>query len=64
MSLLAKFGGCCEPRNPGGHAAYGAVMTAAGQTLWKASAYVGSGPRMSNNVAEYCGLAAVLTHLL
>ena len=61
MSLIEGiFDGCCEPRNPGGHAAWGAVVKVDGQLVWESSGYCGVGPTMSNNVAEYSGVLAVL----
>lgn len=61
--LEAWFDGVCEPKNPGGHAAYGAVLLHDGRKVWEDSGYCGGGPKMSNNVAEYSGIAAVLTQL-
>ena len=55
------FDGCCEDRNPGGHAAWGAVVHVDGQSVYREGGYVGVGPKMSNNVAEYSGFVAVLT---
>lgn len=61
--LEAYFDGCCEPRNPGGHAAWGAILLRAGDKLWSDKGYCGYGPKMSNNVAEYSGICAVLERL-
>lgn len=61
--LEAYFDGCCEPKNPGGHAAWGAVLLRDGQEIWEGSGYCGEGPAMSNNVAEYSGVGAVLKRL-
>jgi ribonuclease HI len=61
--LEAWFDGCCEPKNPGGHAAWGAVLCRDGQKIWEDAGYCGFGPKMSNNVAEYSGVAAVLERL-
>lgn len=58
------YDGCCEPVNPGGHAACGVVIKRNGQTLWQESKYIGHGPGMSNNVAEYSGVLAALEYLL
>ena len=52
--------GACEPVNPGGTASYGVVVKSDGITILTDSATVGSGPGMSNNVAEYSGLIAFL----
>lgn len=54
------FDGVCEPRNPGGHAAWGALIKIDGSMIWQDSGYCGHGPAMSNNVAEYSGFLAVL----
>jgi ribonuclease HI len=54
------FDGCCEPRNPGGHAAWGAVLLRDGAKIWEAGGYCGCDPTMSNNVAEYSGACALL----
>lgn len=58
------FDGCTEPVNPGGHASYGALIKVEGETVWQVSAYVGFGPTMSNNVAEYSGAIACMKQLL
>lgn len=55
------FDGCCEPRNPGGHAAWGAVVRVDGETTYEGGGYCGVGDGMSNNVAEYSGFVAALT---
>lgn len=56
----AWFDGCCEPTNPGGHAAYGAVVQKDKHTVFSEGEYVCSGPTASNNVAEYAGMLSVL----
>lgn len=53
------FDGCCEPRNPGGHAAWGAAVHVDGVSVYRAGGYCGFGPKMSNNVAEYSAFCAV-----
>lgn len=58
----AWFDGACWP-NPNGHAASGAVVKLNGVTVFEHSEYIGK-QGMSNNVAEYCGLIAVLEFLL
>ena len=60
--LEGWFDGVCEPRNPGGHAAWGALLKLDGKVIWSAGGYCGVGPRMSNNVAEYSGALALLEH--
>lgn len=59
--IEAYFDGCCEPRNPGGHAAWGALVKIEGKIVWQDGGYCGFGPAMSNNVAEYPGAMAALT---
>ncbi len=61
--LEAWFDGVCEPVNPGGHAAYGAVVLRGGKELLREGGYVGHGEGMSNNVAEYAGVLRVLEFL-
>ena len=56
----AWFDGCCEPKNPGGHAAWGAVVRVDGKTAFRSGGYCGVGSTMSNNVAEYSGFLAAL----
>src|SRR5262245_7291390 len=62
------FDGSCWPRNPGGIAAYGAVLLREGQRIWECSALFEPQPgkerETSNNLAEYCGLIALLEQLL
>lgn len=58
------YDGACEPVNPGGHASFGALIKKNGETIWETSIYVGVGPGMSNNVAEYSGMIGVLEKLL
>jgi ribonuclease HI len=55
------FDGVCEPRNPGGHAAWGAVVHVDGVEVYRKGGYCGVGPMMSNNVAEYSACIAALT---
>jgi ribonuclease HI len=58
------FDGCCEPVNPGGHAAWGALVQIDGKDVYRDGGYCGGGKGMSNNVAEYSGFVAVLTEAL
>ena len=53
------FDGCCEPKNPGGHAAWGAAVHVDGVSVYREGGYCGFGPKMSNNVAEYSAFCAV-----
>jgi ribonuclease HI len=61
--LDAWFDGATGSANPGGHASWGAIIKHDNRAIWKAHGYVGHGPEMSNNVAEYCGLISVLAFL-
>jgi ribonuclease HI len=61
--IRAWFDGACEPQNPGGHASWGAVVEIDGQVIFSKHGYVGMGPAMSSNVAEYCGCIAVLEEI-
>lgn len=58
--IEAWFDGVCEPRNPGGHAAWGALVRVDDVDVYSAGGYCGVGPAMSNNVAEYSGFCAAL----
>jgi len=57
--LRGWFDGACWP-NPGGHAAWGALLENDGREVWSGNGYVGHGPAMSNNVAEYAAVIALL----
>jgi ribonuclease HI len=54
------FDGVCEPVNPGGHAAWGIRVCVDGVEVHTAGGYVGCSKEISNNVAEYAGISAVL----
>lgn len=54
--LEIYFDGSCGPRNPGGTAAFGFVIKRDGETIYRGYGRAGSGPDMSNNLAEYEGL--------
>jgi len=64
----AYFDGSCGPMNRGGTAAYGAVIMQDGQHIWECSALFtpeqSKERETSNNLAEYCGLIAVLEHFI
>jgi len=64
LRVEAWFDGAVEPFNPGGHGGYGALVKLDGRTVWRESKYIGSGPQVSSNVAEYCGAIACMTYLL
>lgn len=61
------FDGCCEPVNPGGTAAFGAVIIRDGERIWEWSEVFrprrGHERETSNNVAEYLGFIAILKYL-
>lgn len=61
--IRAWFDGACEPKNPGGCATWGAIVEVDGNTVFERHGYVGVGPDMSNNVAEYCGCEAALEEI-
>src|SRR2546427_730178 len=65
---IGYFDGACAPINPGGTAAYGAVLLREGERIWECSALFQPEPgkecETSNNLAEYCGLIALLEQLI
>lgn len=62
--IEAWFDGCCEPTNPGGHAAWGAVVQINGSPVYRHGGYCGHGSAMSNNVAEYSAFIAAAEECL
>jgi len=64
MGYSGYFDGACEPINPGGTASYGAVICRGDVVIWEEGKIVGKGPDISNNVAEYAGLLALLDCLI
>src|SRR5271157_2977395 len=64
IELVAYVDGCCEPRNPGGTAAYGVIVKKGDAVLFQEGKIVGSGGNISNNVAEYSGLVSFLQWLI
>jgi len=62
--IEAWFDGACEPRNPGGHGAWGVRICVDGKEVHVSGGYVGSGATISNNVAEYAGVVAILKWVL
>ena len=50
--------------NPGGHAAWGALVKVGEQQVYAEGGYVGGGKGQSNNTAEYQGFVSVLTEAL
>ena len=61
--IEAWFDGAIAPKNPGGHASYGALIKFRGEMVFSADVYIGHGDGMSNNVAEACGVIRVLEAL-
>jgi ribonuclease HI len=60
---LAWFDGACEPVNPGGTATFGVIIKDNdGAVLLKEHGFVGTGSKMSNNVAEYAGVLHILKY--
>jgi len=55
--------GCCYPVNPEGTACIGYVIKKKGLTIAKGSKIIGKGQGMTNNVAEYNALIAVLEEI-
>lgn len=53
------FDGSCGPKNPGGTAAYGYAIseTGNGEPIETGHGVIGTGPEMSNNLAEFTALA-------
>ena len=59
-----KFGGMCEPFNPGGHATWAwAAYSRTGREQTHDSGYIGHGPGMTNNISDYTALIRALTWL-
>lgn len=62
--ITVYIDGLCEPVNPGGTAAYGFVIEKDGNILVEKGEIIGSGPKMSNNVAEYSALVEAMKWLI
>ncbi len=58
------YDGCCEPKNPGGNAGFGAAIFENGKMIHSISRYWDASPNNSNNVAEYLGLTSALEWLI
>jgi ribonuclease HI len=58
MMITVFFDGLCNPKNPGGVAAYGYLVYRDGEPIHRGFRAVGEGKGMTNNVAEYEGLRA------
>lgn len=53
------FDGCCEPRNPGGTAGFGAVIFRGSVRVFERSGMVPASPTTSNNIAEYLAVRSI-----
>lgn len=62
--IVVFVDGLCEPRNPGGVAAYGFVIYRDGKKVKEGRGVAAEGEAASNNLAEYAALAAALEFLL
>lgn len=62
-AIVGYFDGLCQPRNPGGTAAWGFAIYYPQGTKYTQYGVVGDGSSMSNNVAEYAGLCALFSYL-
>ena len=54
--ITIYFDGLCRPKNPGGVATYGFLIYRDGEKIKSGYGVIGSGPGMTNNVAEYSAL--------
>lgn len=63
-TVEAYFDGCMEPKNPGGHGAWGVVVNVDGKTVYSEGGYIGFGKHLSNNCSEYAGVAAAIRECL
>ena len=71
MIIRVWFDGACGPKNPGGHAGCGFVIKKTVEyfsndtdIITRQSQYVGFGPAMSNNVAEYAAVTGAMACLI
>lgn len=60
----AYFDGACEPRNPGGHIGYGALIEVDGNTIFEHSGYLQASSDNSNNVAEYLAFESLINFII
>jgi ribonuclease HI len=58
--FTAYIDGSCAPVNPGGTAVSKFLVLDNGKRIFSESLVIGSGPGMSNNLAEYAALVALL----
>jgi ribonuclease HI len=64
MKLEAFFDGSCGPVNPGGTATWGFIIYSYGECIKTGRGIVGTGPGMTNNVAEASGLYSLMECIL
>lgn len=57
------FDGAAWP-NPGGRGGFGVLIKTDNRRTWSAFGYIGRGPHISNNVAEYAGCIEVMRRLI
>jgi ribonuclease HI len=65
--IILNFDGLCEPKNPGGVATYGVIISRGGEKLLAEGGLADAEPytdSASNNVAEYSALIRGLSWLL
>jgi ribonuclease HI len=60
MAMVVYCDGLCEPVNPAGHACWAWVAVQDGALRAQARGYLGHGPGMTNNLAEYHALLEAL----
>ena len=56
-TYVLNFDGACYPKNPGGTAAYGFLISIFGEKIFDKHGVIGSGPGFTNNLAEHCACA-------
>lgn len=64
MKIESYFDGACGPQNPGGTASWGFVIYQDKQEVFSASGVIGTGPTMTNNVAEIVALTELMKALI
>lgn len=62
--ISVHIDGACGPINPGGTVSYGILIKYPNGYVYHHGEIIGSGPTMSNNVAEYSALVKALKELM
>ncbi len=64
--IVGYFDGACEPTNPGGTMAFGAVVLRDGEQVWQSSGIAVDPPfgTTTNNLAEYTALVQLLGYFI